>query len=152
MRVQRAESLPTIRQRIDAKEFCPASGQELITAIRFEMLHAQENLTGTAASNIAALEQKVMQTDPIKAEALLQDSASCVTTCRRSARARRRSTRFTPRSSRHWGRNRARGPRGLDGPHSGTVAGVRSPEEHHRPGTRVSPGDGRPVPDPRLRG
>jgi magnesium transporter len=37
------------------------------------MLRAQEYMIGTAASGIARLEQRVMQTDPVRAEALLQD-------------------------------------------------------------------------------
>jgi magnesium transporter len=65
--------LTAVRGRLDAQEFWPTSGLDLVTAVRFEMLRAQEDLTGTAASRIAALEQRVMQTDPVKAEALLQD-------------------------------------------------------------------------------
>jgi len=65
--------LTAMRDRLDAQEFRPAAGLDLVTAIRFEMLRAQEDLTGTAASRIAALEQRVMQTDPVKAEALLHD-------------------------------------------------------------------------------
>ena len=65
--------LTAVRGRLDTQELCPASGLDLITAVRFEMLRAQEDLTGTAASSIAALERSVMQTDPVKAEALLQD-------------------------------------------------------------------------------
>jgi len=65
--------LTAVRGRLDTQGFCPTSGLDLITAVRFEMLRAQEDLTGTAASRIAALEQRVMQTDPVKAEALLQD-------------------------------------------------------------------------------
>src|SRR5205823_2359587 len=48
-------------------------GLDLITAIRFEMLRSQEELTGGAAGRIAALEQRIMDTDPVRAENLLQD-------------------------------------------------------------------------------
>lgn len=65
--------LTVVRGRVEAQELRPATGLELVTAIRFEMLRAQEELTGNAASRIAALEQRIMQTDSIKAEALLQD-------------------------------------------------------------------------------
>jgi magnesium transporter len=65
--------LTAIRGRIDAQDFRPASGLDLVTAIRFEMLRAQEELTGVAARSIAALEQRMMEADPVKAEALLRD-------------------------------------------------------------------------------
>jgi Mg2+ and Co2+ transporter CorA len=65
--------LTAMAMRIDAQEFRPASNLELVTAIRFEMLRAQEELVGAAASGIVALEQRVMNTDPVRAEALLQD-------------------------------------------------------------------------------
>lgn len=65
--------LTAIRGRLEAHEFGLASGLDLITAVRFEMLRAQEELTGNAASRIAALEQRIMQIDPVKAEDLLQD-------------------------------------------------------------------------------
>jgi magnesium transporter len=65
--------LTTVRQRLDAGEFVPASAFEIISAVRLEMLHAQEILIGSAASRVAELEQRVMDTDPVRAEALLQD-------------------------------------------------------------------------------
>jgi magnesium transporter len=65
--------LVSVRDRVDAGTFHPASAQEIVTAIRIEMLRAQELMIGTAASGIAQLEQRVMQTDPVRAEALLQD-------------------------------------------------------------------------------
>jgi magnesium transporter len=65
--------LTSIRCRLESQQLSPANGLDLVTAVRFEMLRAQEDLTGSAASRIAALEQRVMQIDPVKAEALLQD-------------------------------------------------------------------------------
>lgn len=65
--------ISAVRARLVAQEFSPASGLDLVTAVRFEMLRAQEDITGTAANSIAALEQRVMQTDLVKAENLLQD-------------------------------------------------------------------------------
>ena len=65
--------LAAVRLKLDAREFRPATGLDLITAIRFEMLHTQEELTGAAARRIAALERRVMQADPVRAEALLHD-------------------------------------------------------------------------------
>src|SRR4030095_5260849 len=51
----------------------PASAFEIVSSLRFEMLRAQELMIGAAASGIAQLEQRVMETDPVRAEALLQD-------------------------------------------------------------------------------
>lgn len=65
--------LTAIARRIDTLEVLPASNLDLVAAIRFEMLRAQEELVGSAASGIVALEQRVMETDPVRAEALLQD-------------------------------------------------------------------------------
>jgi len=65
--------LTAIGQLLDGREITPASPLELVTAIRFRMLRAQEELTGQAASRIAQLEQRIMQTDPVKADALLHD-------------------------------------------------------------------------------
>jgi magnesium transporter len=65
--------LTAVRGRLVTQEISPISALDLVSAVRFEMLRAQEDITGYAASNIAALEQRVMQTDPVKAEALLQD-------------------------------------------------------------------------------
>jgi magnesium transporter len=65
--------LAAIAERIDTHEFNPVTNLELITAIRFQMLQAQEELVGAAAASIVALEQRVMNTDPVRAELLLQD-------------------------------------------------------------------------------
>jgi magnesium transporter len=65
--------LASIRERVDAGTFRPASAFEIVSSLRFEMLRAQELMIGTAASGIALLEQRVMETDPVRAEALLQD-------------------------------------------------------------------------------
>jgi magnesium transporter len=65
--------LVSVRDQLDAGTLHPASAFEIVSALRFEMLRAQEYMIGTAASGIARLEQRVMQTDPVRAEALLQD-------------------------------------------------------------------------------
>jgi magnesium transporter len=65
--------LHTVRQRLDAALFHPGSAFEIISALRLEMLHAQEILIASAASRIAELERRVMETDPVRAETLLQD-------------------------------------------------------------------------------
>jgi magnesium/cobalt transport protein CorA len=65
--------LITIRRRLDAGTFRPTSAFDVVSAMRFEMLRTQEEMIGSAASRIAQLEQRVVQTDPVKAEALLQD-------------------------------------------------------------------------------
>jgi Mg2+ and Co2+ transporter CorA len=65
--------LAVIGRLLDAHELSPASPLELVTAIRFRMLRTQEELTGSAAGRIAQLEQRIMRTDPVKADALLHD-------------------------------------------------------------------------------
>ena len=65
--------LLAVRARLDAGTFRPRSAFEIVSALRFEMLRTQELMVGAAASGIARLEQRVMETDPVKAEALLQD-------------------------------------------------------------------------------
>jgi magnesium transporter len=65
--------LVAIRERLDTREFCPASPLDLVHAIRFRMLQAQEELVGAAASQIVRLEQRITGTDPVRAERLLQD-------------------------------------------------------------------------------
>jgi len=65
--------LVAIAARVDAGELRPESPLDLVTAIRFQMLQAQEELTGTAARQIAQLEQRIMVTEPVRADALLHD-------------------------------------------------------------------------------
>ena len=65
--------LLAVRGRVDAGTFRPRSAFEIVSALRFEMLRAQEYMIGAAASRIAQLEQRVLETDPVRAEALLQD-------------------------------------------------------------------------------
>jgi len=65
--------LTEVGRLLDAGAFRPASPLELVTAIRFQMLRAQEELTGSAARSIAELEQRIMMTDPVKADVLLHD-------------------------------------------------------------------------------
>jgi Mg2+ and Co2+ transporter CorA len=65
--------LLAVRARLDAGTFHPSSAFDIVSAVRFEMLRTQELMIGSAASGIAQLERRVMETDPVKAEALLQD-------------------------------------------------------------------------------
>ena len=65
--------LLAVRARLDAGTFHPGSAFDIISAVRFEMLRTQELMIASAASGIAKLEQRVMATDPVKAEALLRD-------------------------------------------------------------------------------
>jgi magnesium transporter len=65
--------LMVLRDRLDARTFSPASAFELVSMVRFAMLRAQEELVGSAAARVAELEQRAMDTDPVAAEALLQD-------------------------------------------------------------------------------
>src|SRR3954451_14399508 len=62
-----------IGSRLDAGELRPTSPLELVTAIRFQMLQAQEELTGLAARRIVQLEERIMVTDAVRADALLRD-------------------------------------------------------------------------------
>jgi magnesium transporter len=65
--------LAVIRRRLDTDGFRPVAAIEVVSAIRIEMLHVQEELVGSAAKRIALLEQNVMHADPVKAESLLHD-------------------------------------------------------------------------------
>ena len=65
--------LVSVRQRLDEGTLHPKSAFEIVSAMRLEMLRAQQFMVGAAASGIAQLEQRVMQTDPVRAESLLQD-------------------------------------------------------------------------------
>jgi Mg2+ and Co2+ transporter CorA len=65
--------LTTVGHLLDSRAISPTSPLELVTAIRFQMLRAQEELTGSAASRIAQLEQRIMQVDPVKTDVLLHD-------------------------------------------------------------------------------
>jgi magnesium transporter len=65
--------LTAIRRQIEAGDLRPRTGFELVTAIRFEMLRAHEDLVTSAAGRIADLERSVMRLDPVRAEALLAD-------------------------------------------------------------------------------
>jgi magnesium transporter len=65
--------LVAVRRRLEARQLCPQSGFDIVTAIRFEMLRAHEELVVAAADRAAELEQSVMQRDAVTAEALLGD-------------------------------------------------------------------------------
>jgi len=65
--------LSTVRERLDTGGFHPTTSLELISAIRYEMMRAQEELITSSAGRIAQLEREVVQRDPVKSEALLHD-------------------------------------------------------------------------------
>jgi magnesium transporter len=65
--------LTVVGRLLDSRELSPASPLELVTAIRFQMLRAQEELIGSAASRVAQLEQRIIKTDPVRADVLLHD-------------------------------------------------------------------------------
>jgi magnesium transporter len=65
--------LAAVRKSLDARDLRPATALELISAIRYEMMHQQEDLITSSAARIAQLEREVTQQDAIKAEALLND-------------------------------------------------------------------------------
>jgi magnesium transporter len=65
--------LSAVRERLQTLELRPRSAYELGAAIRLQALHSQEELVAGAAGRIADLELKIMQRDPVRAEALLGD-------------------------------------------------------------------------------
>ena len=65
--------LDLIRDHIEAGSLCPASGFEVTSSIRQELLRAQEHLVGQAATRIAQLEQQVMVCDPARSDPLLEE-------------------------------------------------------------------------------
>jgi Mg2+ and Co2+ transporter CorA len=65
--------LSAVRERLQTPELRPRTAYELAAAIRLQTLHSQEELVAVAAGQIADLELKVMQRDPVRAEAMLGD-------------------------------------------------------------------------------
>jgi magnesium transporter len=65
--------LTAVKHLLDSRAIRPTSPLELVTAIRFQMLRAQEELTGSAAGRIAQLEQRIMKVEPVKSDTLLHD-------------------------------------------------------------------------------
>jgi magnesium transporter len=65
--------LCVIRQQLEIGQFCPRTAFELLTAIRFQMLRSQEALVTVIAGGVAEIEKRVMQSDPVRAEAVLWD-------------------------------------------------------------------------------
>jgi magnesium transporter len=61
------------RSLLDADEVRPATPLGLLSSIRFQMLHAQEEMTRWAASRISELERLMLLRDPVQSESLLQD-------------------------------------------------------------------------------
>jgi magnesium transporter len=65
--------LATVWNRVETGALRPTTALGLISAIRYEMMHAQEELITFSAARIAQLEREVTQQDPVRAEALLND-------------------------------------------------------------------------------
>ncbi len=65
--------LDIVRREIDDQEVCPTTGFELIAKIRGVMMRGQEDLITAGARRIGDLEGRVMDSDPVTAEAVLQD-------------------------------------------------------------------------------
>jgi len=65
--------LSAVWQRVDAGSLRPETALGLVSAIRYEMMNAQENLITASAARIAHMEREVTQQDPVRAEALLND-------------------------------------------------------------------------------
>jgi Mg2+ and Co2+ transporter CorA len=61
------------RRLLDEDAVRPATPLMVISSIRFQMLHAQEELTRAAAARMAEIERAMMLRDPIRSEDLLQD-------------------------------------------------------------------------------
>ena len=68
-----SHDLDVIRSRLDSQEIHPTTAFELVTIIRAEMLRGQEDLIAAGARRIADLEGRVMTSDPVTAETVLQD-------------------------------------------------------------------------------
>ena len=65
--------LNIVRSELDQQQICPTTGFELIAAIRGVMMRGQEDLIAAGARRIGDLEGRVMDSDPVAAEAVLQD-------------------------------------------------------------------------------
>lgn len=65
--------LSAVKDRLDTGTFRPTTALGLISAIRYEMMHTQEELITSSAARIAQMEREVTQQDPVRAEALLND-------------------------------------------------------------------------------
>ena len=65
--------LDIVRRQLDDGEIRPTTGFELIAGIRSVMMRGQEDLIAVAARRIGQLEGRVMDSDPVTAEAVLQD-------------------------------------------------------------------------------
>ena len=67
------QDLSTMRRDLYELRLRPGSAFELVTEIRFRMLRGHEELVASAARRVAALERRVVDADPVKAEAVLED-------------------------------------------------------------------------------
>ena len=67
------QDLDMVRVKLEAREVCPTTAFELVTIIRGVMLRGQEDLISAGARRVADLEGRVMTSDPVAAEIVLQD-------------------------------------------------------------------------------
>ena len=65
--------LDVVRSQLENGEVVPTSAFELIAAVRRVMLRGQEELIASGARRVADLEGRVMTSDPVVAERVLQD-------------------------------------------------------------------------------
>lgn len=65
--------LSAVHRRLDDHGFRPTTSLELITALRREMVGTLESLIGSAAGRIADFERRVVHSDPVKSERLLEE-------------------------------------------------------------------------------
>ena len=65
--------LDLVRVQLDTRDICPQTAFELVTVIRSVMLRGQEDLISAGARRVADLEGRVMTSDPVAAENVLQD-------------------------------------------------------------------------------
>ena len=68
-----SKDMDIVRRQIDDHQVRPSSAFELVTIIRGVMLAGQEDLISAGARKIADLEGRVMTSDPVAAEVVLQD-------------------------------------------------------------------------------
>ena len=65
--------LDVVRRQVEDGDIRPETAFELIAAIRGVMLRGQEELIASSARRVADIEGRIMTTDPVAAERVLQD-------------------------------------------------------------------------------
>jgi magnesium transporter len=72
-RVEVNRDIDAVRHQIDQDQFLPSSAFDLLSTIRGVMLRGQEEIIASGARRVADLEGRVMVSDPVVAETVLQD-------------------------------------------------------------------------------